>query len=198
MKTFLRVLIVILLPAAALAEGAGARYGNSGFSEQTTNRLTWTLTRGVAACRQALPDVYRYDCYRATYADAVKDLKFNRDYAPARAVLAQVEQALAATITRYADPAAPRARQGFSRYRAIRPEALPAAREAFVAALEQAETQLLRSPDDGRGHFQRIAAALETNKVLLRSALLQPHAAPIQWAGLLPEGRASAGPARLT
>ena len=48
---------------------------------------------------------------------------------------------------------------------------IPAAKAAFADALEQAETKLLRSASVGEHHV-RIAAALNSNKVLLRSALL--------------------------
>jgi len=164
----LRLLIAAfcLTPTLALAWGGGA-----GFSDVTTTRVAQALTQGVANCHNNLPWVYRYDCYRKTYADVVRDLRYNRDYEPARKILADVERTLGGTIGKYADPSAPPARQGLNSYNAIRKDALPAAKQEFVAALQEAETRLLRTPDQS-AHFQRIAAALETNKVLLRSAAL--------------------------
>ena len=120
----LRLLLVLslLLPTGlpVFAQGVGTMYGNSGFSDATTSKLSRSLTQGIATCRESLEAVYRYDCYRQTYADAVKDLKYSRDYAPAQAILAEVEQSLGRTIARHADPSAPVVRQGFTRFRAIR------------------------------------------------------------------------------
>lgn len=193
MTVFLRLFLIfsLLLPAGspALAQGVGTMYGNSGFSNATTSKLTRSLTEGIAKCRESLEAVYRYDCYRQTYADAVKDLKYSRDYAPAQAILAEVEQSLGRTIARHADPSAPVVRQGFTKFRAIRAESLPTAKAEFVVALEEAETRLLRSPDNGQEHFQRIAAAIETNKVLLRSALLLVPSDPFDWAVLMPSAQ---------
>ena len=76
------------------------------------------------------------------------------------------------TIDRNVDSSKPQIRQRGQTFRAIREESVPQAKREFLSALDDAETKLLRSPDDGDAHFARIAQAINTNKVLLRSAML--------------------------
>ena len=168
------VLIMLSLLTAASpswAYGEGGSYGGTGLSNATTNKIARTLTRGAAAC-QRLDKVYRYDCYRQTYQQAAQQMNGMRAYAGAQAIINEVTQSLERTIARNADPAAPRVRKGLQTYRAIQPAALPRAKADFITALEKAETRLLRSPEDSRAHYARIAEAINTNKVLLRSALM--------------------------
>lgn len=158
-------------PSWAYGEGGGSSYGSTALSNATTNKVARTLTRGAAAC-QRLDNVYRYDCYRQTYQQAAQQLNGMQAYAGAQAIITEVTQSLERTIAGNADPAAPRVRKGLQTYRAIKPAALPRAKQDFITALEKAETRLLRSPEDSRAHYVRIAEAINTNKVLLRSALI--------------------------
>lgn len=140
-------------------------------SDNVTNSVTRTLTGGAKACTR-LPKVYRYDCYRQTYARAVRQLDGAKAYAPARKVLSDIEKSLARTISRNADPSVRKLRRLSGSFQAIKPAALPRAKRDFGNALEQGETRLLRSAGRSNTHFVRIAEALNTNKVLLRSARL--------------------------
>ncbi len=151
--------------------GAATRRGStaSALSDNTTNAVTRMLTRGAQACKR-LPKVYRYDCYRQTYARAARQLDGAKAYAPARKVIADVEKSLARTISRNLDTNAKPLRRLSGSFRAIKPAALPRAKRDFISALDQAETRLLRSAGRSNTHFVRIAEALNTNKVLLRSA----------------------------
>ena len=174
MTSFAKLILIITLafPTMALADyGGGSSYGGNSLSNATTNKIARNLTRGVSGCFK-LDKVYRYDCYREVYGQAAAQLKGNKAYDGARQALETVEQSLGRTIQRNLDPTAPQARRGFQQFRAIKPAALPTAKRDFIAALETAETQLLRSPPNTQPHFQTIAAAINTNKVLLRSAQL--------------------------
>lgn len=164
------LLVSQTLPLAAYGGGDGG--SGAALSNAVTQKVVTVLTQGVQGC-QKLDKVYRYDCYRQVYAQAARRLQRRPAYAPAREVLLEVEQRLARTVTRNLDPAAPQARAGLQRYRAIKASALPRAKADFVRALEQGETKLLRSRDKGHEHFVKIAQALNTNKVLLRSAWLR-------------------------
>lgn len=150
---------------AAPRRGAGAK----ALSDAATNAVARTLTGGAKACTR-LPKVYRYDCYRQTYARAVRQLDGSKAYAPARKVLADVEKSLARTISRNADRSVKPLRRLSGTFQPIKPAALPRAKQEFTRALDQAETRLLRSAGRSNTHFIRIAEALNTNKVLLRSA----------------------------
>jgi len=181
----LSLLLCFPAPLFAYGDGEGGGSTGGGLSNATTNKIVRTLTKGVKDC-QRNEKVYRYDCYRRTYELAAQQMRGNRAYDGARKVIEDVESSLSRTIARNADPAAPILRRGLERYQAIKPAALPAAKREFIAALDQAETKLLRSSGDESAHLQRIAAAINTNKVLLRSALLlAPFALPVTFAALL-------------
>lgn len=167
-----RLTAVLILLVAALplfAQGYG-NYGNSaqGFSDRTTNKVVRLLERGLRQC-QALDSVYRYDCYRQNYRDAAQQLDGLPAYAPAQQALRDVEASLQAVLGANADPAAAVVRRRGQSFAAIRQSAVPQSKAAFTAALEQAQTRLLRSPDSSSNHFARIASVLDSDKVFLRS-----------------------------
>lgn len=147
--------------------GGGA---STGLSSVTTRAVTRTITREIKYCRR-LDTVYRYDCYRQAYSLASRQLNGNPSYAEAQKALDGVVAALDGIVKRNIDTAAPRAQRNFQTFTPIRPEAAPKAKKEFIAALDEAETILLRSADKGNVHFARIAEAVNSNKVLLRSRL---------------------------
>lgn len=150
-------------------DGSGSNYSsNTGLSNAVTNRVIRRLTGGVKAC-QRLPWNYRYDCYRVSYKSASDMIAGNKAYAEAAKILKDVEKSLGRTVQRNLDQTLPTKRRGLQTYRAIKPSSGPAAKREFTRALEQAETRLLRSAGGGNEHFTRIAGALNSNKVLIRS-----------------------------
>ena len=170
-RFFLVFLITLAAPAYPYGGGDGGGDANTALSNATTKKVVRTLTRGVDAC-QRLDKVYRYDCYRQTYRQAASQLNGMPAYAGAQKVLIDVEKVLERTIARNTDSAKPRVRRGFQQFRAIKPAAVPRAKRDFVSALGKAETQLLRSSGPEKVHYARIAEAINTNKVLLRSAMI--------------------------
>lgn len=177
-RTLLLILILaIALPAQARAESDSygttpKAYGSaaSGLSNGTTNALIRELKRDFKRCFR-LDKPYRYDCYDDAYFRSAARLDGKPAYATVQKALSDVGIRIGRIVERNLDPAAPVIRRGRVTYRPIKPSELPAAKAEVIAAIEEAQTVLLRSPDAG-GHFQRIAAALDSNKVLLRSALL--------------------------
>ena len=179
MLRILCVLVSLSLGTQAYGEGSGYSNSASGkLSNGLTNKVTRTLTRGVQNCLR-LEKVYRYDCYRSVYGLAAQQLSSNAAYDEARKVLSDVEAALANTIQRNLDPSAPRKRRGVQQFNAIKESALPRAKRDFLRSLDQAETRLLRSSSNDNVHFVKIASAINSNKVLLRSALLMLPIAPV-------------------
>jgi hypothetical protein len=142
------------------AGGSGASYG---LSNTATRSVTKTLSRGGAQCRKQ-PPVYRYDCYRLVYRRAANQLQGNSAYSEAQQALELVERSLEAAVAQNRDSTQP--------YTPVKPAAIPRVKRAAIEALEQAETILLRSPANKQEHYTRIAEAINSNKVLLRSALL--------------------------
>lgn len=163
------VLAPMLLPMAAAAGGkyaAGVR-----LSDQSTGSVVKVLETGFADCRAQLPKAYRYDCYRHIYRRARQHIQGSGDYAAANQALALVEKTLEQAVAQNTDRTKPRIRQGLTRYRAIQEAALPTVKAQTDLALQEAETQLLRASGRQQNHFVRIARAVGSNKLLLRTAL---------------------------
>ncbi|TDE41061.1 hypothetical protein [Antarcticimicrobium sediminis] len=181
-----RILFLILSfaltgPAAAAPSGgyggggAGGGGGDGsvgGISGRVTKSVMHSLNNGFNSC-QRFKTVYRFDCYRQVYMRAANQMAGIPAYRPARLALEGVKDTLDQIVARHADPTASRSHQGFQSYRAITPEAVPAAKRDLTRALEEAETTLLRSAGQSNSHFTSIAQAVHSNKVLLRSALLE-------------------------
>ncbi|MDX2485689.1 MAG: hypothetical protein QNK42_18765 [Pseudodonghicola sp.] len=151
-------------------DGGGGSVG--GISGRVTKSVMHSLNSGFKSC-QRLKAVYRFDCYRQVYMRAANQMNGIPAYRPARLALEGVENTLDQIVARHADPTASRSRQGFQSYRAITPDAVPAAKRDLTRALEEAETTLLRSTGQSNSQFASIAQAVHSNKVLLRSALLE-------------------------
>lgn len=181
---FLRFALILSLAVTAPAfaeDGGGGDYGGrsgsgsaggsaGGFSSGVTKSVVRIINRGIKDCT-SIDSVYRYDCYRLTYKLATDRITGIPAYAPAQKALAKVQSTLETIVDRNVDTTVPRKRKGLQTYKAIKPAAVASSKRQFTSALNQAETTLLRSPDSGTDHFTRIAAAVNSNKVLLRSAL---------------------------
>ncbi len=180
LMTPLLMILLLAWPVAALARGGDGPNGGGGMrgdgggvglSSRTTKKLVKTLTQGFEGC-QRIRDVYRYDCYRQTYKRAANQIVGNPSYGDAFKALVAVEATLDRILAEESDPATPPVRKGFQVYRPIKASALPTAKADLTRALNEAETVLLRSDDRAGFHYARIAEAINSNKVLLRSALL--------------------------
>lgn len=130
----------------------------------------------------ALGDVYDIGCFAQTYRELANDIPANGDYAEARETILQAARELDDLVRRNIDRQKPplSARLTTSTgetvrtppIAAVRADRAPQLRQQAADILEEAETVLLRSAssDATRAiHFQRIAAAVGSNKVLLRS-----------------------------
>ncbi|NIZ15578.1 hypothetical protein [Phaeobacter sp. HF9A] len=164
--------------AAQEAEAKGSFSGRPGWNlrlnDDTTDQLAAQLKQDFRRC-QANPKIYRYDCYRRSYRTGAQSLRGSSEYAPIAKALALVERRIGAVVEANLDPSQPKLNEAlFVNHRAVKPEALPQIKQATIAAMEEATTLLLRTPDNTQQkHFQRIAAVIQSNKVLLRSALLE-------------------------
>ncbi len=159
------------------SSGGGQR---SGLSSRATKTVVTTLTRGFDRCG-TLPKAYRFDCFRHTYKLAVQQLDGNHSYAEATQALELVQDTLTRGVQNNLDPAQKPKRKGLNLYRAVKPAAVPQIQRQTERAMKQAETILLRSPADKQVHYARIAEAVNSNKVLLRSAMLPGAAIRLAW-----------------
>ena len=169
-------LLALACPALAGSDNYGTStnsysYGAStGLTNRTTNALIRELKREFKKCFR-LDKPYRYDCYDDAYVRGAARLDGKPAYAEAQKAFAQVGADIKAIVDGNLDPTKPALKKGNQVFRAIKASELPAAKAEVIRSIEEAQTVLLRSPDKG-DHFTRIAAALDSNKVLLRSALL--------------------------
>lgn len=128
-------------------------------------------------------DDYRISCFVQTYRELAKEIPANGDYAEARSVLLDTAQKLDNLARGSRDRSKPalRARLTTPAGKTVSTPPITAVATARAAQLNQqassivaeAETVLLRSASsDARRsiHYQRIAAAVGSNKVLLRSS----------------------------
>jgi len=175
---FLHVILIIpflALPLAASEYGGNSEGGRgdeaTGLQNSTTRKVVNILTNDFNRCRKE-KKIYRWDCYRKTYRFAVSQLNGRLSYSHAHDALKHVEEELDQIMAQYQDPTVPKKRRLTRSYVAIKPEAIPAARARTEQAMEEAQTMLLRAPSHTQSHYVRIADAINSNKVLLRSALM--------------------------
>ncbi|MBY6068797.1 hypothetical protein KUW17_18790 [Leisingera aquaemixtae] len=187
----LLALILACTPVLARSGGGGGGGGDgmgmnsgggqrSGLSSRATKAVVTTLTRGFDRCGE-LPQVYKFDCFRHTYKLAAQKLDGNQAYAEAREALVLVEETLTRSVKQNLDPGQPVKRKGLNLYRPVKPAAVPQIKRQAESAMKQAETILLRSPANKQVHYARIAEAVNSNKVLLRSALLPGAMIRLAW-----------------
>jgi hypothetical protein len=165
------------MPRLAAALGPEAAV----LSAENTDRVVNILQAGQAFC-VALPDsVYAIDCLAERMEAAAAAMPETGDYADARAVLLAGAARLNALAVANADPAKPRAEAravaegGIRTTRPlvpVRPEVLAEVAAEAQQIVDETETLLLRSAENSAArkvHYERIAAAVDSNKVLLRS-----------------------------
>ena len=132
-------------------------------------------------CRRIEPKEYQIDCLAERLEATARSLPITGEYADVRRAILQASERLATVARRNRSPSLPaataRAANNPSRATSrplvpVASERLAAANREAVAIIEETETMLLRSaesPENRMSHYQRIAAAVGSNKVLLRS-----------------------------
>lgn len=153
-------------------------------SEPTTDLIIRLLREGETLCG-ATPIIFRPDCIAENLRKAARELPSRGDYAEARTALNTAVNKIDDVVRKNQDRAQPRVRSRATLSGrtvqtpplvAVKPETVPQVNREVTAILEETETVLLRSArnDEKRAeHYQRIAAAVGSNKVLLRSSELR-------------------------
>lgn len=147
---------------------------------ESTAGIVSSLALATAFCGRIQQEEYRIDCLAERIDEVAGMIPTSGDYAEARAALGRAADRLSALARRNASPTLPR---GTARGQTsgtvsnrplvpVRTDALPALAERAVEIIEETETLLLRSAESSqrrRTHYEAIAAAVGSNKVLLRS-----------------------------
>lgn len=152
------------------------------FNPRDTGRIDQALRGALATCGPSQLELrYRIDCIRFYFMQLAHELPETGDYAPLQQALAEGAAKLDAIVRRDLDPGAPalRPRVGgrpaaprTAPIRAVSPAAEARAAREAAAVIEETATILLRSAENSQrrmAHFQQIAAAIGSTKVLLRS-----------------------------
>ena len=143
-----------------------------------TNSIIKNINAARAECGSYDP-VYRIDCLRQRFADIARRIPSGPAYSQARQIIGRAASQLGRIQGSISDQKAPRKRsRGNARlkeakvYTAARRDKLNKAMEQARQVIAEAETQLLRAAENSEkraSHYQQIAAALDSTKVLLRS-----------------------------
>lgn len=140
------------------------------FSQDRTSDVVERLTQGTEECAR-LPWIYRIDCLAQVYKRAAGAVAGKPDYRGARAALLNASRKLDALVEENHDQSEPRVKVGTRIYRPMSISAKKSVSDVAFAILQETETKLLRSGGSRtrRLHYQRIAQAVGSTKVLLRS-----------------------------
>ena len=169
MNTFFSRLLVLLLLLSAQFASAGPNVSyRLAFSSASTDAVVGILEKGIAQC-QVLEAAYRFDCYRQSYRSAAAKLNGKPDYRAAQQALREVEKTLKDVVGQYRDNSKPSIRVAGKTYKAVTPVGIQPGAAAFSRARAQAVTELLRADGRAKVHYQRIAAVIGSDKLIIRS-----------------------------
>ncbi|MCO8144974.1 hypothetical protein NHN26_07025 [Rhodovulum tesquicola] len=147
-------------------------------SDGMTDLILLDIAEARDICRQVPGPEYTVDCLSKALGRIAAKMP-RGDYQDAKNALAQAARDLGALAAANRDRTQPQIRlrqpsgETTPALTPVRPEALASVNAAAAQILEEAETRLLRSAESSARrmvHYQRIAAAVGSAKVLLRSA----------------------------
>lgn len=151
-------------------------------SQNYTNVVTGNIAAAQKFCGSISDKTYVVDCLAERLGTISKSIPTDSDYAEVKQIMKQTSDKLAELARANRNPAAPSQRLSSSGARpqttsrpltAVTPTALPSVNRQATAILDETSTLLLRSgrtPDSKLEQYARIADAIGSNKVLLRSA----------------------------
>lgn len=152
---------------------------NEPLSDKATGAIVETIDRGMDLCER-LPWDYRLDCLYHIIDRAAKRTPNSRDYAPVKQALSEAARDLDRLRDKHANNKGDRkgfrsadGRVSVPTLTPIKPESRAQVTRATDRIIEEAQTVLLRSAGDDPeelAQFTRVVQAVESSKLLLRSA----------------------------
>jgi hypothetical protein len=151
-------------------------------SAATTTSVVKEINSGTQFCRKLVQKEYVIDCLSERLENAAKALPSSGDYAEAKIALEEASRKLHALALKNASRELPRVRMQIKgakpivtsrRLIAVKTDKLEQANKQAIAIVQEAETVLLRATESStkrKVHYERIAKAVGSNKVLLRSS----------------------------
>ncbi|WP_432347853.1 hypothetical protein WMC41_09550 [Shinella yambaruensis] len=148
-------------------------------SDFITNAILANLAAARSECG-SYDRIYRVDCLRHRLLDISRRIPEGPAYGQARQIVGRAASRLGSIQSANADTRVPKQRSRRNPrlreakvYTAIKREKLNQAMQQASRVIEEAATQLLRAGENSEkrsAHYQKIAAAVGSTKVLLRSA----------------------------
>ena len=179
--TILALVVVPNTPAISQSSGGESESGGGemevtatatgGLTNARTAAITLKISATIDECR-LIPEEYRADCLAQNLREASKIVK-NNGYRKLNAEISSAAQQISSIVAQNIDTSAPKLRLGKKTYRAVKKSALSAVNKKAAAVVAETSTVLLRSTGSSalkKVHFTRIAKAVNSTKVLLRSA----------------------------
>jgi hypothetical protein len=151
-------------------------------SDRNTRAVVRILEGASATCDNRINLRYRVDCLKNYYGWVAASLPDRGDYAPIKQAMLDAEAKLDAIVRANLDESAPTisprekhkpAAKRVAPIRAVREDRAEAAAAEAAAVVEELELVIIRSGGDPARrtpHYTAIAAAVEDNLVILRSA----------------------------
>ncbi|MEP5213507.1 hypothetical protein [Sulfitobacter pontiacus] len=182
--TGLSIAGLALSPVAVAAQSSGVLYTvvvpAGGFGSSLFLReLLGSLAAARLFCQQIEDQSLQVDCLSDRLEQVADEIPDGTDYDEVRSILADTSAKLGTLARQNRDRSRGKVKasqpgqgpEGTTRpLNAVAPASLTAVNAQAVDILEEAKTKLLRSADTkNRNQYARIAQALESNKVLLRS-----------------------------
>ncbi|MBK0325983.1 hypothetical protein I5535_01630 [Rhodobacteraceae bacterium F11138] len=170
------------VPASAQAVYTVIIPGGGFGSQAFTDVVAGGIAAAQAFCGELDDDSYKVDCLAERLGQVAKDIPRDSDYAEVQQILKDTADQLADLARANRDPNGVRGRavsKGETPVTTSRPlnpvapEALPSVNQQASAILDNTQTLLLRSAEGSESkalQYSRIADALGSSKVLLRSA----------------------------
>ena len=166
--------------SSTTSTSTAAPVGPASVTNSVTTAVVAQINTASAAC-EAVGTTYRTDCLAKELKALVKNLPAQGEYAAAREALATASDELAKLSRQNRDYSQPRLQitvpsDSETKRRpvaAVKQETVAETNAKALAILEDTTTVLLRSAEgnsDVALHYQRIAQALNSSKVLLRSS----------------------------
>jgi hypothetical protein len=165
-------------PGGTPTPGPGPASPQAALTPQVTQAIADSLGDAFDACR-TLAAGYQIDCMGQQLRAAAAQVAPTGAYAEVNRALTDAARKLDTIARRDRDSGQTRisvqhrGQSGIKTYSAVRPAALAQSRADAARVLDEVQTVLLRSAANSgnrRSHFQRIAATMDSGKVLLRSS----------------------------
>ena len=139
------------------------------FGNSATSAIVRPLQNGAAECR-GVDAAYEASCAAAAFKRAARAAS-RPDYRDARRELNNAAKKLERLVSRNADRSAPKKKGRYGNYKAVKKAAIAKVRREAIKIIQETQTKLLRSSGSGtrKVHYQRIAQAVGSTKVIFRS-----------------------------